>query len=510
MNAESSSSFFTPLRRIALIIMTLLVALVMGQALISSWDEPQVASRLELYQTDLLLRATEWQGADLPPEQAQLLRRNLLGDQPFQEAQKAYQSVRETAIATLDEGNQSVLSNDGAMPSSRLQNALEQQSELLDLIDLRLGILHAKQGDLAAAETAWQQVQGRNAVGSPLWRTAEVLPLLWKNEPLPDDTPTLLKANLSGWFRYQALRQFYQQTNATDALSQLQDTAQRQAERTLVILSIVGALPALGSLTGIGVLGFVGIQRLVRGKESLLARNSNVGWEVPWNGEIIWQVLIAGFFFLGQILMPLLLSPVGNLLQGLGSRGQALYALLYYVLMSFGAIAVLFFSIRGYRPLPAGWFRAQLKGSGLLWGLGGYLAALPLMLSVSLLNQQLWQGQGGSNPLLQRVLEEQDPLALGVFFFTAAIAAPVFEEVLFRGFLLPSLTRYVPVWVAVISSSLVFAIAHLSLSEVLPLFVLGSILGLVYTRSRNLLAPMLLHSAWNGVTMIGLFLLGSA
>jgi membrane protease YdiL (CAAX protease family) len=138
------------------------------------------------------------------------------------------------------------------------------------------------------------------------------------------------------------------------------------------------------------------------------------------------------------------------------------------------------------------------------------LTALPLMLTVSVLNQQIWQGQGGSNPLLQTVLEAQDPFALAIFFATASIAAPLFEEFLFRGFLLPSLTRYMPVGGAIAVSSLVFAIAHLSLSEVLPLAVLGGVLGIVYTRSRNLLAPMLLHSAWNSVTMLGLFLLGSS
>ena len=132
------------------------------------------------------------------------------------------------------------------------------------------------------------------------------------------------------------------------------------------------------------------------------------------------------------------------------------------------------------------------------------------MLTVSVLNQQIWQGQGGSNPLLQTVLEAQDPLALAIFFTTALVAAPLFEEFLFRGFLLPSLTRYMPVWGAIAVSSLIFAIAHLSLSEVLPLAVLGGVLGIVYTRSRNLLAPMLLHSAWNSVTMLGLFLLGSS
>ncbi len=80
---------------------------------------------------------------------------------------------------------------------------------------------------------------------------------------------------------------------------------------------------------------------------------------------------------------------------------------------------------------------------------------------------------------------------------------------LFRGFLLPSLTRYLPVWGAILVSSLLFAVAHLSLSEILPLTTLGIVLGVVYTRSRNLLASMLIHSLWNGGTLLSLFLLGS-
>jgi uncharacterized protein len=38
---------------------------------------------------------------------------------------------------------------------------------------------------------------------------------------------------------------------------------------------------------------------------------------------------------------------------------------------------------------------------------------------------------------------------------------------------------------------------------------LGIILGIVYVRTRNLLAPMLLHSLWNSSTLVSLFILGS-
>ncbi|NJN31756.1 MAG: CPBP family intramembrane metalloprotease, partial [Synechococcales cyanobacterium RM1_1_8] len=84
------------------------------------------------------------------------------------------------------------------------------------------------------------------------------------------------------------------------------------------------------------------------------------------------------------------------------------------------------------------------------------------------------------------------------------------EEIFFRGFLMTSLNRYLPPWGAVVVSGGIFALVHLSFSEVLPLMTLGIMLGFVYGRSRNLLASILLHGLWNSGTLISLFLLGSA
>lgn len=507
MDSELAPQFPSTLRRILLIIISILVGVIMGSALIASWNEPQVASRLELYQTDLLLQATAWEGEGLPAEQVTLLRRNLLGQEPIAEAQKAYESVRETAVDTL---NENAVTEGGAPLSARLQNALEDQSELLVLLDLRLGILEAEQGDMAAAQASWETVKARQAQGDRLWRTADTLTALWQQTAIPNDSEALLTETLQGWFRNRALEQYYEQVEAPDELAQLQQAEREHAESLIFTLAAVGVFPAVGAVSGILLLIGLGAQRLLKGTDALLAQNHDLGWETPWPAETIWLVVVGGFLFMGQLVVPLAISPLRGVLSGSGIRGQALFALTYYLMMSIGAIAVLWFALRPYRPLPPDWFKFKWRSNWWLWGLGGYLAALPLMLTVSVLNQQIWQGQGGSNPLLQTVLEAQDPVALTIFFITASVAAPLFEEFLFRGFLLPSLTRYMPVWGAIVISSLVFAIAHLSLSEILPLAVLGIVLGVVYTRSRNLLAPMLLHSAWNSITMLGLFLLGSS
>jgi membrane protease YdiL (CAAX protease family) len=251
------------------------------------------------------------------------------------------------------------------------------------------------------------------------------------------------------------------------------------------------------------------VQLLIKKQDSLLAINSGIPWKTPWDVEIIWQVLIVGFFFIGQIILPLFFGFLKFDLSSFSLRGKAIYVLISYLSMAVSGLLVLYFSIKPFLPLSKDWFRFQLLSNWFFWGFGGYLIALPLVVVISLINQVFWNGQGGSNPLLFLALESQDKIVLAIFFFTASIAAPVFEEIIFRGFLLPSLTRYFPVWGAIVISSLVFALAHLNLSEVLPLATLGIVLGFVYTRSRNMLSSMLLHSLWNSGTLVSLFILGS-
>jgi hypothetical protein len=503
------------LKRVFLILVSALVVLVLVQSLLNSWNQPQVANQLQLYQTDLLLEGSAWKGEGLPEDQWRVIREGLLGKDPVVVAKKQYEEVRQQAVDNMAKTPQPPAAidlvdetNTGKPLSRQQQTAIAQQTVLVHELDIRLGLMEAYQGEVAAAIARWTQVRDSDTAPAPLVRTADRLIRLWQNQPsLPEDE-IWLRQTLDGWFGYRALDQLYAVENRAADRQQLQAQEQVTAQNKLLKLAVVGALPAIGATIGVGLIVWLVLQRFLRGERSLLRQNAGVGWAIPWEAETIWQVLIVGFFFVGQILLPLILGGLGLGGGGLSSRERAFFSLGYYGLMAAGGLAVLWWSVRPYRPLPEGLFRLKLSSQGLLWGIGGYFVALPLMLGVALLNQQIWQGQGGSNPLLQTVLEEQDPVALAVFFFTAAVAAPVFEEVLFRGFLLPSLTKYMAVGWAIVLSGFIFAAAHLSLSEVLPLTLLGCILGFVYTRSRNLLSPMLLHSIWNSATMLGLFILG--
>lgn len=520
------------LKRFILGVLTIAILFILSLSLIASWNQPQIQSRLELYQTNLLLHATEWQGETAQGVDFKSARETLIGVEPLKAAQKQYEQARQSAQTTLQQLQQQdtkLLPNPekplkvtpGIETSISAKQApsqalIQQTQKLINELDLRLGILQVEQGQTDAALKTWTEVSERvqtQTDAEEIAKTTTVLKGLWSSPPrLLPEAEQSINQQLDGWFRYQALTRLYQLQQREDVLLRLQAEEQEIAEQAVLKLAIVSAVPILGLLIGIGLIVFLVGQRLVKGKDSLLGQNENLAWSTPWNAETIWQVFVVGFFCIGQIIVPLALFLLHVKPSSFDVRSQSLYVLASYVLVALGGLLVLYFSIKPFLPLPEAekWFRCDFgSGSWFWWGLGGYLTALPLVILVSLINQLVWRGQGGSNPLLSLVLESDDGVALLIFFFTAALAAPLFEEFLFRGFLLPSLTRYVPVWSAIVGSSLLFALAHLSLSEVLPLTTLGIVLGVVYTRSRNLLAPMLLHSLWNSGTLLSLFILGS-
>ncbi|MEG4169589.1 MULTISPECIES: type II CAAX endopeptidase family protein [unclassified Microcoleus] len=524
------------LKRVILGILTAIAIALVGLSLLASWNQPQIQSRLELYQTNLLLHASEWQGENNQSDNLSSARTNIVGADPLNTALTQYQEARDSTRKTLEttqaqfKGIQSAIAPKSAdntltlAQNKALSESINQQSVLLNELDLRLGILQASSGKTEVALQSWKNLVERYKTKSDddsSVETAQVLTGIWSNpaQLLPDAEPRIQKS-LDGWFRYRALAQLYKLQERSKELAALQAGEQVTAQQAVEKLAIIVGVPAIALCIGTVLLVGLTVQWLLQRKQldtagsgPVLARNASLTWDVPWDGEIVWQVLVVGFFFVGQILIPYLLLPVSLAVLKLNPatfdpREKAFYIFATYLLLSGGGLSVLYFSVKSFLPFPEGWFRINWRGNWFLWGFGGYFVALPLVVLVSLINQQFWQGQGGSNPILPIVLEGRDNVALAVFFGTAAIAAPVFEEIVFRGFLLPSLTRYLPVWGAIAASAFLFAVAHLSVSEILPLATLGAVLGFVYTRSRNLLAPMLLHSLWNSGTLLSLFLLG--
>lgn len=89
------------------------------------------------------------------------------------------------------------------------------------------------------------------------------------------------------------------------------------------------------------------------------------------------------------------------------------------------------------------------------------------------------------------------------------ILAPICEEVLYRGFLLASLTKWFPMTFSVVASSTIFTLAHQSPGKSLEIFIFGTVLGLIYAQTRNLLVPITMHALWNWSVILFLTFLHS-
>jgi len=140
-------------------------------------------------------------------------------------------------------------------------------------------------------------------------------------------------------------------------------------------------------------------------------------------------------------------------------------------------------------------------------GMRGWLTIVPFVLLISVIMNSLVDNQNGSNPLLEIVLNNKNFLPFIFLFVTTTLLAPLFEEIIFRGILLPTLSRDFGIILGIVFSAFIFALAHLSLGEMPPLFVLGIGLGITRMASGSLLSSVIMHSLWNGLTFFNLFLL---
>jgi uncharacterized protein len=176
--------------------------------------------------------------------------------------------------------------------------------------------------------------------------------------------------------------------------------------------------------------------------------------------------------------------------------------LMNLVLVAFIAFLVKTVHKRSFRETMH-WYRNYDFTTGFLVGLGAMLAVSVLIVS-SLLPPS-------SPPPIEKLLSSSS--AMWIFAIFGIGVAPLFEEVIFRGFLFKVLWEMRGPKLAVPVTAILFALLHVpqlwgSWAGVALIFVVGYILSLVRDRSNSLIPSLIMHTSYNAM-LFGVFVIST-
>jgi membrane protease YdiL (CAAX protease family) len=104
---------------------------------------------------------------------------------------------------------------------------------------------------------------------------------------------------------------------------------------------------------------------------------------------------------------------------------------------------------------------------------------------------------------LKQLVDEPWDLTTWIVIICVTLGAGVFEEVLYRGLILPTFTAVMngrTAWGAIVATSVFFAVMHIGAaapSAIVGLFVLSLGLGWARVKSGGILAPIFIHVVFN-------------
>ncbi|KAM7249986.1 hypothetical protein ACFE04_021869 [Oxalis oulophora] len=257
-------------------------------------------------------------------------------------------------------------------------------------------------------------------------------------------------------------------------------------------------------------------------------------WNVPWE----WQTaslasLACGLSFVLTGLVESAALPVlGIDIQELSLDQKAELLFVDQSITTAVVLGVLFAIANAFQPVPKDIFRYgyclfplfsprhaefhndlrepfNLERGWLFWagiGLGSAVAGITLIGALSSLGGETPERSTDALVLLLPLIGSSS-ISTACLLGITGVLAPILEETVFRGFLMVTLTKWVPTPVSIIISAACFALAHLAPAEFPQLFTLGAALGFSYAQTRNLMTPITIHAFWNsGVILFLTFL----
>jgi len=228
----------------------------------------------------------------------------------------------------------------------------------------------------------------------------------------------------------------------------------------------------------------------------------------PWRpGDVAWVIMIVLIAHFGAFGIIRTLTITGWL-----APGDLIFATILIQSMAMhGAICFCIFFRAAQRGLR---WRTAFSRRNARWledsafGLVAYLAMLPVLLFYVLLYHVFlqWTGYETKPQEMLQWFAGQDRGTWQAMYLVAlaVVLAPVAEELFFRGLILPAMARRMGIGAAVTVSSALFALLHMHVPSLVPLFIFSIALSLAYIHTRSIITPIVMHALFNAISLLAM------
>ncbi len=375
---------------------------------------------------------------------------------------------------------------------------------------MRLGIIYGRQGYTDQSGDMFTLAASLHEDQSDFYHAlSEIYATGEPSEETLRQKAELIASRDENWLTDIALQDVYERVQADEQLAQIQQRRYGRTMRFAAGLLVVGLITGLLLGLGIVTLGVLGYRRGFRVNRS----KAKLPFMVPWTlidvaeavAVLLFTMVVGGMLTnlaLGRVLRP-----------DEWSLGRPILVSIQYILVSAITIGVIWYRVRSggaSRPLSILGLRARRALTHIGTGLSGYAAFVTLLIIIATIIAWLL---GGSMPMAQTTEEmigsAQTPAEVAIYFVLVCILAPVFEELIFRGYVYAGLRRIMSARAAILLGAAAFAAVHLNGEAFLVIGLIGAMLCYLYERSRSLLPGMIAHGVHNGL-VLAIMLLQSA
>ena len=104
----------------------------------------------------------------------------------------------------------------------------------------------------------------------------------------------------------------------------------------------------------------------------------------------------------------------------------------------------------------------------------------------------LWVSKISMPDFINEAFEELSVSPI-ILILSAAVVAPIYEEIIFRGILLKGMSKKINPIIALVVSALLFAIVHMNIPQGINAFLLGLVIGFIYLKTGSIYLSIFAH-----------------